>query len=75
MEIRERLNNWEDPQSSADLAFLIAILVKSYYTHRIPTDDLHNSILGVLDSVKFEFTKKIVEPYNRQKQFENGDIW
>jgi len=74
-EVRERLNNWEAPVNTSDLSYCIAILVKSYYMERVPNDDLHNSIVGALDNVKGEFFSKVVEPYNKQKQFENGDIW
>jgi hypothetical protein len=74
-EIRERLNNWEAPMNSADLAFCISNLVKAYYQERIPGDDLHNSIIGALGNVKTEFFNSVVKPYNRQKQFENGEIF
>lgn len=74
-EVRERLNNWEAPVNTSDLAYCIAILIKSYYTERIPNDDVHNSIVGALDNVKQEFFSKVVEPYNKQKQFENGDVF
>jgi hypothetical protein len=74
-DIRERLNNWEAPVNTSDLAYCVAILVNAYYMERIPSDDVHNSIVGALDNVKTEFVTRVVKPYNAQKIFENGNIF
>ena len=34
-----------------------------------------NSILGVLESVKFELQRRVVTPYENRKMRENGDVY
>ena len=39
-----------------------------YYTHL-------NSVMGVLESAKLEFYRRVVAPYEDKKIEENGDIY
>jgi hypothetical protein len=48
------------------------LLVRSYTLNNY---DEHNRVIGLLDCVKNEYYQRRVVPYERQKSFDNGDVY
>ena len=57
-----------------DLNYAITRLCLAYLPANPSYSDF-NSIIGVLDSAKFEFYRRKVAPYENQKAFDNGDVY
>ena len=58
---------------AGDLNYIITnILVKSLWGAE--SYKLHNENIGVLESVKLEYYRRLVAPYEDEKIEENGDI-
>lgn len=51
-------------------------LVTQIMLRQKPTNyDQHNEIIGVLESVKLEFYRRAVVPYEERKKFQNGEVY
>lgn len=74
-EIRERLDNWESPQTAGELNYVITKLLDAHISERIPSYELFNTVVGVLECVKLEMYRRIVTPYENQKLRENGEVY
>ena len=58
-----------------ELAYLITLDVLAYANTVPPNFETYNAIVGVLDNVKDEFKRRILNPYEDQKRKENGDVF
>ena len=61
-------------QNPGVLNYLITKLVLSYLGARPQYSDF-NEVIGVLESVKLEFYRRAVAPYEDEKIVENGDVY
>ena len=73
---RERLHQGAMPATPGELNYMITFLIRTYMEN---TGGLSytkaNEIVGVLDCAKMEFYRRVVFPYEQQKQYENGDVY
>jgi len=75
-EARQRLDAGHSPQNPGELNYLIARTIDRYLSHysRL-TYTIINEVVGVLESVKQEFYRRIASPYEEQKREKNGDVF
>lgn len=59
--------------STGELNYCLTLLIWSLFNHNQKYETA-NSLLGVLESVKLEFYRKQVVPYESKKEKENGDV-
>lgn len=58
-----------------ELTFQIVALVNDYISV-LPQDyALYAQVIGALDCAKTEFYRRVVAPYEDQKEHENGDVF
>lgn len=62
-------------ENEGDLNYVISKICKRYMQIKEPKNyALLNEIMGVLESAKLEFYRRVVAPYEDVKINENGDI-
>lgn len=61
--------------TSGDLNYAITRLILNYVEKSGECYAIYNSIIGALESVKAEFYRRKVAPYEEQKRKENGDVF
>lgn len=61
--------------SPGDLNYFITKIIVKYAHLAHPHYNRLNSVIGVLESVKQEFYRRIIAPYEEQKSRENGDAY
>lgn len=61
--------------TEGELAYCLYRLVCDYDLRKPNTFATKNTIIGVLDNVKYEFQDKVLAPYERAKLAVNGDIY
>ena len=71
----------EENQLDGCLNYVITKMVKHFYVDGVDqggipvTNYFHlNRAIGLLECVKTEFERRVVAPYETQKEFENGDV-
>lgn len=63
-------------ETPGQLNYVISWLVREYLRHREPFNyETLNGIVGVLESAKAEFQRRVVASYEDAKALENGDIY
>jgi len=75
--------NTDEKTQDGALNYTMTRLLKQLYTDGPPDEaGVHptsyyrlNRARGVIVSVDDEFVRKVVIPYETQKEFENGDVW
>lgn len=65
----------DDPEGSFEgvLNYLFTTIILRSYTRN--NYDEHNRVMGLLDCVKTEYYARRVTPYEKQKAYENGDVY
>jgi hypothetical protein len=62
-------------ENEGDLNYVISKICKRYMQMKEPTNySLLNEIIGVLESAKLEFYRRVMVPYEDVKINEHGDI-
>ena len=61
--------------STGDLNYIITRIIVAYLRSHPLSYHLLNSIVGVLECAKTEFERRVVEPYEREKLRDNGDVY
>lgn len=77
-EDRAELNSGRYPTTPGELNYSITKLVREYLGymfHQPPNYAAYNEVIGVLDSAKLEFYRRVVSPYEDEKKSENGDVY
>lgn len=73
---RGELNIDLDINSTSELNYVITKIIHDYLAARdLLTDERLNRIVGVLESVKHEFQRRIVDPYKDGARARNGDVF
>jgi len=72
---REMLNDWETPQTSGELNYLLTILCKEYLEVHGEKYATYNDIVGALEGAKLEIYRRKIAPYEDKKIKENGDVY
>lgn len=63
------------PITTGELAYCITKVCVKYLKCKDRDFDSMNAVVGVLDVVKDQFKKRILDPYEAEKATENGDAW
>jgi hypothetical protein len=64
----------EMAQNGGELNYLISSLISDYLVNAGLRYQTISDVLGALEGAKFEFLRRIVDPYEDQKISENGDL-
>ncbi len=64
-----------NPETPGEMNYMITMIIINYLFDKGPTYTTYNMIMGVLESVKQEFYRRVVVPYEDQKIKENGDVY
>jgi hypothetical protein len=67
--------NFGVADTAGELNFFITNYITGYYLPESPSYSDFNEVVGVLESVKLEFYRRMVAPYEDQKIKENGDVY
>ena len=71
--IADEIKNTDDPQKiEARFNYFLSKLIRMVYGE--PRYTKINSVLGMLEAVKFEFYRMYGAPYEEEKRKEHGDI-
>ena len=62
------------PDNAGELNYIITDLIQNYYNIHGGRYQQINDVIGVLESAKLEFYRRIAIPYENQKISENGDV-
>ena len=64
-----------DRCTPGDLNYIITRIITVYYETKGPGYTQLNDAIGVLESAKQEFYRRVVVPYEEQKRKEQGDVY
>lgn len=75
--LQEVLNAFSEPPGplSGELNYLISSIIREYINAKGLRYATLNDVIGVLDSAKMEFYRRVVAPYEEEKMKENGDVY
>lgn len=76
-EDRKKFNSAIDslnPNNSGELNYVITRLAHNYIKEKGLRYANMNEVVGVIESAKLEFYRKVVAPYEEKKIEDNGDI-
>lgn len=62
------------PVVAGELAYVIYKACLDYCDLRA-TFDHYNGVVGVLENVKHEFQRRVLDPYEDEKRKQNGDVF
>lgn len=74
-EIREILNNGADPQTMEELSYIITKILDEYLLNRFHTYEVHAGIVGMLETTKLEYIRRVLVPYEKSRIRCNGDVY
>lgn len=60
--------------TAGDLNYLITRLILTWLGG-VRNYDILNTVVGVLESIKLEFYRRVVALYEDKKRFENGEVY
>ena len=72
-QVREQLKG-RSPRTAGELNFVITGLLLDYLPYK-PSYSDYNEIVGVLESAKLEFYRRMVAEYEDEKIAANGDVY
>ena len=75
----EKLNAYNDPLMpfripSGDVVYILYKLLTKVYGFKNSNFEIKHKALGILESAKLEYYRKVMAPYENQKEKENGEI-
>lgn len=62
-------------ETPGELNYLITMMLQDYLNVKGKTYTAMNDVVGVLESAKLEFYRRVVVPYEKDKMLENGDVY
>jgi len=77
MELRKRYTVLNDvvPLSTGELNFCITTLLNNYIKENGVGYSSINEVIGALECAKLELYRRVAAPYEKGKQFMNGDVY
>lgn len=63
------------PETAGELNYVLTRAIQSYYIVFGSSYQTINDIIGAMENAKWEFQRRVVEPYEKAKALENGDIY
>jgi hypothetical protein len=70
------LLSWErHPATPGELNYMLTALLVNYLGDHGTNYTTLNSIIGALECAKQEFYRRVVVPYERVKEAQNGDVY
>ncbi len=70
-----KLNEAINTNSPGELNYAITDMLTSWLSIRGETYTVMNELIGVLECVKTEFYRRVIIPYEKRKEKENGDVY
>jgi hypothetical protein len=74
-EQRNRILGGDSPRTPGELNYKITNEVNSYLYRYGTSYAVINEIIGILESAKMEFYRRVAVPYEDNKRAENGDVY
>jgi hypothetical protein len=68
-------NQYEKVKSVGELNYLITLLCINWTAEQGLSYKTLNDVVGVLECAKQEFYRKVVAPYEEEKEHENGSVY
>ena len=65
----------EIAKNPGELTYQITVLLKDYLAANGEKYKTYAEMLGALEGAKLDLVKRKINPYEDQKQEENGDVW
>ena len=62
-------------RNSGELNYIITSILKGYLSRSTKSYSVLNEIIGVIECVKLEFSRRIVSPYEDEAIDRNGDVF
>ena len=62
------------PSNIGELNYVLTRIVMEYLPRNYKYDDL-NAVWGVIGLVQSEFWRRVIVPYEKEKEKENGDVY
>jgi hypothetical protein len=63
------------PDTAGDLAYCISQLIRNYSKGVETSYAFHATVVGVLETLKGEYERLFLHPYEDHKRVTNGDVW
>jgi len=63
------------PIGTGELDYKLTMCILDYLRHGGYCFSTMNEIVGVLDNVKHEFQRRVMDPYEDSKRVANGDVY
>jgi hypothetical protein len=63
------------PSQPGELNYAITRMIYTYMLRKGKSYTTMNEIVGALECAKHEFERRIMDPYENQKRYENGDVY
>ncbi len=74
-ERRALLAEGERPNTAGDLAYALTRVVDDFILERGISYHTFAEIVGALETVKLELTRRKISPYEDEKLLDNGDVY
>jgi hypothetical protein len=74
-ERRDHIDAGICPINTGEINYAVSMICKRYLDTFGLSYTVINDIMGALEGAKLEFYKRVAEPYEAQKRYENGDIY
>ena len=72
----DRMRAAKLPETPGELNYAITMMIMEYVDHiALPSYSAYNTAIGVLECVKLEFARRVLNPYEDLRCKENGDVY
>lgn len=75
IKFKDRLRASHTPETAGELNFQITSMIQAFVHDNGLTYQTLNDVVGALESVKVEFQRRVVAPYEDIKIATNGDVY
>lgn len=72
---KERIDQGGTPETSGELTYAIQRQLRLYLEHSGLRYMYLADCLGALEGAKLDLIGRVINPYEKRKQEENGDVW
>jgi hypothetical protein len=69
-----KILSYDDIDSAGEIQYAIAVILKSYMERKDLTYQNCNDVVGALAGAQMEYYRKVVGPYESEKELENGSV-
>lgn len=72
---RKRLYEGVRPYSAGTLVYTLTGIIVDFLEIHKKNFETYNTVVGALETVKTEFQRRVLHPYEDKKMIENGDVY